>query len=611
MTRLQLKHISLIICLAAVLSCPAQLLAADQPDFFGSVPADALFCVRINNLDASVAALDQYLAGVAPVPPLGMMVRAQLGEALGDPNLPGVNMTGSFGFFGIVKDAQSEPMVFLVFPISDMKAFSACHSVGKPDPNGITPVTSKTIGEVAMLARGNYVIVCPMEEYANLLALAKMAKPAANLLDGLTPLEKTASTTAPLWARVNMARINSLYGDAMEKAFDKLKNMPNPMMGNDSSSNKAFLNAYFDSIYSLAKQTQAVNIVLAPKADALTLSLILIATPGSEMATTLSLGPTPKGSPELMAYMEDGALANCYIKVNRPLLKKLYISFFDLLAKTNTGTSQPDMEKAKALIIKCIDACGDTTVGTMKGLPGGKPAFSFNYAIQIKDAKVMKDCIKEATDMMNKGAFADMYASMGLKVSSTYTPDSMKYNGASIDSWTMSMKTADPNSQEAKMMTAMYGDGMKGLIAFTDGLALCYAGPDAEATIKKMIDERKAGGPKTGSAEFKSAMAMVPDAAGADLICTYNYLRIFKALPAMLPIPGLAEAFAKLPESKSNLIFSARAANGALSVDIILPKLHAQELMGAFMQMQASAKQQQQNNNGESRPMKKKSKMPD
>jgi hypothetical protein len=225
----------------------------------------------------------------------------------------------------------------------------------------------------------------------------------------------------------------------------------------------------------------------------------------------------------------------------------------------------------------------------------------------------MKDCIKEGTAMMNKGAFADMYKASGINVAASYVPDSSKYNGASIDTWTMTTKAVDPNSQEAKMVVAMYGDNMNGRIAFTDGVALSYAGPDADATIKKMVDMYKTSGPKTGSAEFKAALALVPDSASADFICTYNYLRIFKALPAILPIPGMADTLAKLPESKSNLIVSGRAANGALSVDIVLPKQHAQEMMGAFMQIQAGAKgnQQQNNNSGQSRPVKSKSKMPD
>jgi hypothetical protein len=203
---------------------------------------------------------------------------------------------------------------------------------------------------------------------------------------------------------------------------------------------------------------------------------------------------------------------------------------------------------------------------------------------------------------------------MGMKTSSTYTPDSAKYNGVSIDSWTMSMKAADPNSKEAKLISSMYGDGMNGYFAFTDGVALSYAGPDADANIKKLIDSYKSGGPKTGSAEFKDALAMVPDAAGADFICTYNYLRIFKAFAAMMPTPGMAESMAKLPESKSNLIISGRAANGALSMDIVLPKQHAKEISAAFMQMQAETRnnmQQKQNNNSEPAPVKDKNKMPD
>ena len=68
------------------------------------MPADSLFCVRINNLDQALAMTDMFLADAAPLPPgvkLAMIIQGQLTAILADPVLTNVNMQGSFAFFAV------------------------------------------------------------------------------------------------------------------------------------------------------------------------------------------------------------------------------------------------------------------------------------------------------------------------------------------------------------------------------------------------------------------------------------------------------------------------------------------------------------------------------
>lgn len=582
MTRLKLITMA-VFCAAAAVFGTSPLLAAT--DFLATVPADSLFCVRLNNLDAAAGATDQFVSGIAPMPPLSMMIRMKLAELVGDANMPGISTSGTFGLFGIAKDSDTDPQVFLVMPVTDMKALLSSPSVGKADANGVSMITSPMMGggeDVAMLPAGSFAILCPPEEYDGLVALAK---PSNTLEQTLTPAEKKASATAAsLWARVDMARVNTLYKDEISEAFEEMEKMPNPMA--PGPADNSIMKAYFSSLLALLKQSQAVDITLTPKADAVTLSSMLVAVPGSEMAKTLALGPTPKGSPQLQGYLKDGAMANFYMRLNKPVLKKVYISMLDIFAGTGE-VSKEDLDKTKALVEKAMDACGDSLVGTLRVVPGAKPVFAAEYFTQIKDPKAMKDCIKEATDMMQMGLLANMYKASGMDIVYSYTPDAANYNGISIDGWKMSMHIADANSPQGQMIATMYGDGFAGRTAFVDSMLLSCGGADADATIRKMIDAYKGGTP-SGSAEFRSAAAMVPDAANADFICTYNYLRLFKGFTGILPIPGVAEAFANLPESKSNLAVAGRVADGMLSVDLVVPKQHAMEIVDAFKQMQSS-----------------------
>lgn len=77
-----------------VADVPAQSPAKPADDeLLRMVPAESLFCVRINNFDYTFSQIDQFLAGVSPVPvATSMMVRMQLAKFFGSPQLTGVNM---------------------------------------------------------------------------------------------------------------------------------------------------------------------------------------------------------------------------------------------------------------------------------------------------------------------------------------------------------------------------------------------------------------------------------------------------------------------------------------------------------------------------------------
>ena len=79
------------------------------------VPADCLFCVRINNLDQTLGQLDQYIMGVSPMA-VGMMVKMQLGGLLGNSTLAGVKTDGVFVVFGSVPADAKGPEALIAGP---------------------------------------------------------------------------------------------------------------------------------------------------------------------------------------------------------------------------------------------------------------------------------------------------------------------------------------------------------------------------------------------------------------------------------------------------------------------------------------------------------------
>jgi len=74
--------------------------AVSGDELLNVLPAGCLVCLRINNLDTTLGAVDEYITGVWPQPvSLAMLAKMQLGQMLGDPTLEGVNLQGDLAVF--------------------------------------------------------------------------------------------------------------------------------------------------------------------------------------------------------------------------------------------------------------------------------------------------------------------------------------------------------------------------------------------------------------------------------------------------------------------------------------------------------------------------------
>jgi hypothetical protein len=96
------------------------------------------------------------------------------------------------------------------------------------------------------------------------------------------------------------------------------------------------------------------------------------------------------------------------------------------------------------------------------------------------------------------------------------------------------------------------------------------------------------------AAEMKAALTLLPEAGTADFMGTYNFLRLFKMVGAMvgalMPVP-MPFAQMDIP-TKSNIVFAGKAGNNRMTVEICLPKEHLTEIMTAFQPPLAKARVQ-------------------
>lgn len=95
--RLKKAFVLSVFCAASLaLASPATAASGDPMKM---VPADSLFCVRINNLDGALSQVDMFLSGLIPFG-VSMPVKAQLAQFLGNSQPQGVNTAGGFILFG-------------------------------------------------------------------------------------------------------------------------------------------------------------------------------------------------------------------------------------------------------------------------------------------------------------------------------------------------------------------------------------------------------------------------------------------------------------------------------------------------------------------------------
>jgi hypothetical protein len=591
----------------AVASPQAKSATPSSDELLKMLPADTLFCVRINNFDFTFSQIDQFTAGVSPVPMgLSMIVRMQLAQNLGSPQLTGLNTAGSFAVFGTSvpgKSTTSDPIADLfiagLFPVTDYKQFlNGSPTVGKPDAKGISKISSQT-SEAVVAQLGDFAIVCPTQNYEKLAAFTSSIKTGkvATLAAALDAAEAGQASQAPIWAYGNMPQVSEIFGSILFAKLQQMKqNLANlPMAAGPMGSPEKVIGIYTKLLEVFLKQTKSLSIAINPKPHVLNITETITALPGTDMAKMLVADAAAKKDNKLLGYLEDGAMMNIAATVNAPCCKKLYDKFFDLFAPILGDSITPQlMAKTKTLTADAIDSLAGPVALSFATDAKYKPPFSLKYILELKDKDKFDKVLQETMQMWNEQAFADFYKSFGMQGTCTFKKAADSYKGVSIDSAKLVVKAADPNALEAQIIRDMYGAGLEYRWAIVDTACVLAVGGAADVGVRSLIDQVKAAGPKQIAGEVKAAMALLPQSEKADFVGTFNYVRILKILPAMMgammPVP--------MPEidfpTKSNFAFAGSVGNGKATFDVAIPKQHLAEIVAAFTIMMQHQMQQMQ-----------------
>jgi hypothetical protein len=596
--------VGLLVLLVLATGLQAQSLAKPADDqLLKMIPAESLFCIRVNNFEYTLSQIDQFLAGVSPMPMgISILARTQLAKVLGSPELNGVNMNGSFVIFGATPPGEptqtnpiSELFIGALVSATDYRQLiSGNPNCSQPDEKGVSKITSNGTPIMLLTQAGNYALISWANDYDKLLAMAKAisAAKAPGLASALDAAEAKLATTEPVWAYGNVQQASKAFGTVVSGKIEEFKttmksidpNRPGapPMMNIEN-----IMNMYVSIFETLMKETSSVSLTIRPKPTACNLKVSVSAVPGTDMANMFVADASAAQENKLLGYLEDGAMMNFAGNMDGPLWKKLYFIGIDLLeVMAGDSIKAVDIEKFKTLVENMCDSLDGPIVGSASIDSKAKPPFVAKYIIAVKDKKKFNQVIDEAVEIMKTSSIMDFYKGLGIETGFTIQRGVDSYKDVSIDSAKLTMKSTDASSSQGQMINVMYGGGFDYRWGMVDGLWVCTIGSNANSAIRELIDQVKAGGPKQIGDEMKAALTLLPEADNADFVVTYNFLRLFKMMTAMVPVPIPQMDF----PTKSNIVFAGKAGNGKMAVDIALPKEHLTEIMAAFQMMQ----QQQQ-----------------
>lgn len=584
----------------------------------GSIPADSLICVRINKMEDSLGAVNEYLEGIAPESiDAKAMVFSKLGKLLGDERLRGVNRNGNAALFAVMvppqgaggETANQNPMANMfmgaLLPVRNYDNFiSRNPNCGQPDDEGISTITVDGRPQGLATRFRRYALLCPPHLREKLPQVKKMmAQRKRSLVSSLDDNETKLTAASSVWLYLNVKQgaplIKPMVFGKLEQLKKAVASGQAPMMI-DPSGVIAF---YGDLLKMVLEGTDCVAIGTWPTPEACKVNFSLKPIDGTEMAEIV--GQEIDGSfDNMLGYLEDGAMMNIACKVDHKSLNAAYIKLFDLMGKMiPNGISESDLQKVKDLTTKTINALGDSLAITGGVDTEGTGPFQAKYVIGIKDKAALEQAIEEGMQLMNEGAFNKLYKGFGMDMNFQVNRGVETYEGVSIDAAKLSFKIGEDNAPQSQALKRMFGDGLEYRMAFVKDYYVYTIGNDADKTIRELIDQVLAGGPKQTGTEIKAALNEITDSEQADAVGTFNVVRYFQMIAAFLSsmtgsgntdIPKLESA------TNSNIAFAGRTVDDKLTLEIVLPKAHLIEIKSGLatfipqIEKQAKAQQQKQ-----------------
>ena len=562
-----------------------------------SVPSDVLFCVGVNNLDATLGRTDQFLSGVSPIPlGLSMMVRMQLASILGNPQLAGLDTGGNWLFIGKAQAMSPVPEILVLVPVTDFDQLATNAGLTAKGNNcWQATVNMKTLTLTKLT--DNYALMCDYSDVNQVTALAASMNTGKSLAERMPSLQQQSIKDRSIWIWLNSQALWQTYQTQILGGMEQLKTQ---MSTQAASGNAGFngmigiFDSYTDIIKTVLGESDSGLIGLDITADMLTITEAYDAKAGSCLASILTITPKTQAN-TVQGFLRKDAFLNLCVKNKNPIVNDINKWAVGLMK--NIAKDDLDEEATKALLEsydKIHALTGDYgAISMYQPAPASSGMFSFSCAAQTTDSKEYLNLTKGQMELFggDDGLMAKMYKNMGINSSINITDSD--YNGTDICNISIPLATAGPNSpmphETDAVIKSIYGsNGFTYQVAGVNNFVLGSVGDNS---INPLIDKAKTGQTLLPPDEYKNAVAMLTNQ-DSDIVGTFNIVHLFKLIMTMQTMMTGQPAPALEVASSSNIAFAVTIGTGRITSETIIPKAHIQEVLPLIQTLQQQQMQQ-------------------
>lgn len=558
------------------------------------VPAKSLFCVRINKLENTIEAVNDFLKDVAP-PSFDAKteVLPNLFKLMGDDDLRGVNTKRDFIIFGLEVQGETKsrhPMANMfigaLVPVRNFDKFISSNSnCSEPDDEGISTITINDRPRALVTNFRRYAIFCPPNARDKLIRVKQMMRQRQNSLSRvLSEGENEMAATSPVWLYANVKQGSKLIQPLLFGGLEKMKAQLQKAKekGEGPPMDPAGIISFYGDIFKMILEgTEHIMVGLSPTSEMCNVNISVKPVPGTEFET-MAGKPADGNFKNLLGYLDDGAMINIASKIDRESMNASYTKMYDLIGHISSeGIAEKKLKKLKKLTTKMVNAMGNSMAISF-GFGQGSSLFKMKYIIEVGKKKAFEKSIEKELQLMQDGTFSKLYKGFGIEMEFKVDRDTDTYEGIRIDAAKLAFKLGDGFDLQNKILEQIFGDGLDYRWAFVDSYYIYAMGENADKDIRELINQVKSGHPNAIGSEMKAALDMIPKSTQAEAVGTFNYVRILNMIPKMIPLPEGATLPKLNVSTKSNIAFASGFDNGNVTTQIAMPKKHLLEIKSAF-----------------------------
>ncbi|MBN2132778.1 MAG: hypothetical protein JW741_24975 [Sedimentisphaerales bacterium] len=585
------------IIVATVLAMATGAWAADagrkQADrVLNLVPAESLFCVRINNLDGALSGATDFLTGIAPEGfNAGTMVTAKLGSMVGQDRMEQVRRRGNFTMFGVMlPDGEGNQNPFanlftgMLVPVKDYDAFVGGDA---PAGRGIAAVSVDGQPRAIAMRLGRYALLSQPGADDKLKRARRMLQGGkASLGSALKPQDKELAAAAPIWLYANVEKASAIVKPMVFGKLEQIKaglKKASEQEDMPIANPEGIIRFYAGLLDMITSETAWVSVGLTPSSQACHATFTMKTLPGTKLAGTMGAVPHASAYKRALGNLHDDAVINFAAAMDGEAWEKSYQLFIDLMPKMiEAEVSEAEMADLRKLVSKSFGAMGESLSFSFVPAGEGPGMFSMQYVFEVEDGAAMEDAIREGLQVANSKMYREFMANFGMQVRAVVESETTTYRDVRINSARLTFEADDEDSPPAQMLQAMWGGGFDYRWGVTDGHCVYVIGKDADKHTRRLIDQVKAGGAKGVCPEMQAALASIPNSDKADAVGTFNYVRMLNATLSAMPLPGGKKLAPLNAPTEGNVAFAAFSADDGFTIDLVLPRKHIMEIQSAL-----------------------------